>query len=340
MSSTISTTATATTTKHNRKLGKVIMSEYEALQIFNRQRINMDMIQYLSNLTESIVKRTKTRHGIHLKYIPSLTDFITALVSNSRVGTSILMSTTVYLNRLQRILPGNIIGMETTRHRLFLGCLIIAAKTLNDNSPMNKHWSKHSNGLLSNKEINTVERELLAYLQWDVVFTTKELCDCLREKFLVPIRFQMYRNTIQTPITPSASNNNINNNNKLFYFNTPVAHKDMDIFRPPKYHKSHTMSIDSIPSMKSRQSISSINSNGTSIFSMNERKYVSPVQSQDNSMESITKPVIYLNHTKTNSINNNTIKPITNLLDQPDHEHSKFVDKFRKSSWSNIFHIK
>lgn len=307
------------------------MSEYEALQIFNRQRVNMDMIHYLSDLTESIVKRTKRRYAIHMKAFPSLTEFITTLVSNSRVGTSILMSTSVYLNRLQKILPENIVGMETTRHRLFLGCLIIAAKTLNDNSPMNMHWSKHSNGLLSNKEINTVERELLSYLQWDVVFSTKELCNCLREKFLVPIRLQMYRDTLQTPMMRPS-----NSTNKPLHFIPAMAQKqNLAMASPPKYHNSHNMSIDSIPSMKSRQSMSSINSNGTSIFSMNERKYVSPIQSQDNSMESTSKPPIYLNHSTTNMA-----KSTTNLLEEQDHERSKFTDKFRKSSWSNIFHIK
>ncbi|CAL9737734.1 PHO85 cyclin-2 [Monosporozyma servazzii] len=315
-----------TTFKQPHRVENGIMSEYEALQIFNRKRIDMDMIQYLSDLTESIVKRTKRRYGIHMKSFPSLVDFIATLVTNSRVGTSILMSTSVYLNRLQRILPENIVGMETTRHRLFLGCLIIAAKTLNDNSPMNKHWCKHSNGLLSNKEINTVERELLSYLQWDVVFSTKELCDCLRDKFLIPIRLQMYRDTLQTQIRSS--------NNPL-YFNNQVSQKHILVSSPPKYHNSHNMSIDSIPSMKSRQSISSINSNGTSIFSANERKYVSPVQSQDNSMETTSKPPIYLNHTNTN-----TSKPVSNIIDKKDHEHTKLTNKFRKSSWSNIFHIK
>ena len=72
--------------------------------------------------------------------------------------------------------------MEITRLIYFLGCLIIAAKVLNDKFPMNKHWSKHSNYLLSNKEINTAERELLSYLKWDVILLCKRIDPLLKGK--------------------------------------------------------------------------------------------------------------------------------------------------------------
>lgn len=254
------------------------MSDYEALQIFNRQRVNMDMIQFLSELTTSIVKKIKIREGICSNEIPTLTNFISTLVNNSKVGTSILMSTTIYLNRLKKILPENIIGMETTRHRLFLGCLIIAAKTLNDNSPMNKHWSKHSKYLFSNKEINTVERELLSYLKWNVVFTTKELISCLRERFLVPIRFQMYTN-IQT----------ISLMNNSGYYSKAKAHIDIDSNQHFECKKSHNNSMDSISSIVSRDSVNSCSSNASSIFSSHDKQYITPLHSQ--SQDYITRPL-------------------------------------------------
>ena len=238
----------------------------------------MDMIQFLSELTTSIVKKIKVRDGICSKEIPTLSSFISTLVNNSRVSTSILMSTSVYLNRLKNILPENIIGMETTRHRLFLGCLIIAAKTLNDNSPMNKHWSKHSNYLLSNKEINTLERELLSYLKWDVIFTTKELILCLRERFLVPIRFQMYR-YIQTASLM----------NSPIHYNKTKLHKENTINNLCQYKKSHNNSLDSISSIVSRDSIYSCSSNASSIFSSHDKQHITPTHSH--SQDYISKPV-------------------------------------------------
>lgn len=245
------------------------MSDYEALQIFNRQRVNIDMIHFLSELTTYIIKKVKVREGICSSKIPALTKFISTLVNNSRVGTSILMSTTIYLNRLKKILPDNIIGMETTRHRLFLGCLIIAAKTLNDNSPMNKHWSKHSNYLLSNDEINTVERELLVYLKWNVIFTTKELILCLKERFLVPIRLQMYKD-IQT----------ISLMNSSVCYSKPKTHMKTDIYHHQQYKKSHSNSMDSISSIVSKDSVDSCSSNASSVFSSNDKQNILTSHSQ------------------------------------------------------------
>ncbi|GME68332.1 unnamed protein product [[Candida] boidinii] len=99
--------------------------------------------------------------------IPTLYTFIERLIKYSHVQTPTLMSTLVYLTRLREILPPNSTGMETTRHRIFLGCLILAAKNLNDSSPMNKHWTKYTDGLLTLNDINTLERELITYLGWD-----------------------------------------------------------------------------------------------------------------------------------------------------------------------------
>lgn len=47
--------------------------------------------------------------------------------------------------------------MHCTRHRVFLACLIVAAKYLNDSSPKNRHWTKYA-ALFSLAEVNLMVR--------------------------------------------------------------------------------------------------------------------------------------------------------------------------------------
>lgn len=159
------------------------------------------MVQYLVSTTNSVirVKQSKSAsypsppitpldsHYDKKRNPVSLTVFIENLIRYSNVQTPTLMSTLVYLTRLRSILPANSYGIETTRHRVFLGCLILAAKNLNDSSPLNKHWSQYTDGLLTIKEVHTIERELLNYLNWELRITNTDLINCFAP-FLQPIK--------------------------------------------------------------------------------------------------------------------------------------------------------
>jgi G1/S-specific cyclin PLC2 len=172
------------------------MSDKEALLHFQRKRVSSEMVQYLVDVTKSLIKvkasaypsppPSPTAEGP----IVSLYEFIRRLIKHSNVQTPTLMSTLVYLARLKTILPSNVYGIETTRHRIFLGCLILAAKSLNDSSPINKHWAAYTDGLLSIPEVNTIERELLEYLDWDLTITNEDLI-CSLSFFLSPIKHQL-----------------------------------------------------------------------------------------------------------------------------------------------------
>lgn len=170
-----------------------IMSDYEALLHFNKKAVSAEMIQYLASSTACIIQVRKPNKLVDVGVpAPSLAHFIKGLVLHSNVQTPTLMATAVYLAKLRSIIPGNVYGIETTRHRIFLGCLILAAKTLNDSSPLNKHWALYTDGLLHIHEVNTIERELLEYFDWNVTVTTNELITCLAP-FLQPIKDQFFR---------------------------------------------------------------------------------------------------------------------------------------------------
>ena len=103
------------------------------------------------------------------------------------------MTSLVYLSRLQSRLPPVAKGMRCTVHRIFLASLILAAKSLNDSSPKNKHWARYTavkgyEGFgFSLTEVNLMEKQLLNLLQWDLIVREDDLYTHLKP-FLAPIR--------------------------------------------------------------------------------------------------------------------------------------------------------
>jgi PHO85 cyclin-1 len=125
--------------------------------------------------------------------IPTLETFISCVVRKSNVQVPTLMTTLLYLSRLCFKLPPAAIGHRCTAHRIFLACLILSSKFLNDCSPKNKHWaacSRIRGFSFSRKEVNLMERQLLFLLNWDLNFDQLEL-EHHFEPFLVRIRDSM-----------------------------------------------------------------------------------------------------------------------------------------------------
>lgn len=177
------------------------MSDKEALRIFSRQPVSVDMINFLVATTNSIIqvkslkKQNLCRNSLSSRILSinptiSLTNFIKNLITYSNVQTPTLMATLVYLNKLRNLLPANAIGMETTRHRIFLSALIVAAKSLNDSSPLNKHWTKYTDGLLNLEEVNLAECELINILNWNITIKQEELIITL-QPFLIGIKSKL-----------------------------------------------------------------------------------------------------------------------------------------------------
>lgn len=125
---------------------------------------------------------------------PTIKQFVTWVVVSSNTQAATLMSSLVYLCRLKSRLHATVKGRRCATHRIFLASLILAAKYLNDTSPMNEHWAKCSvmsmhnyNFGFSCTEVNLMEKQLLFLLDWDLRITEEDLYREL-EHFLAPLR--------------------------------------------------------------------------------------------------------------------------------------------------------
>ncbi|KAF3908846.1 hypothetical protein ABW20_dc0106705 [Dactylellina cionopaga] len=187
------------------------MSNESALAEFIQQPVSREMIAHLAMKAAEVIRceptpgelptppSTPPKAGSTSTFnqsLPELEIFITSIVQRSHVQVSTLMTTLVYLSRLQKRLPPVAKGMKCTVHRIFLASLILSAKNLNDSSPKNKHWARYTSvrsyeGFgFSLTEVNLMEKQLLFLLDWDLNISSDDLYTHL-EPFLRPIRERM-----------------------------------------------------------------------------------------------------------------------------------------------------
>lgn len=189
-----------------------------ALEHFICSPVTKNMIVYLANMARDVIQCNNIATTAQIQRqqactsstalqltqrdealnIPSLDQIITSLVVQSEIQVPTLMTTLLYLERVKQKLPPNTKWLRCMTHRIFLACLVLSAKFLNDSSPKNKHWAwytyvpstaHHDFSLFefSRNEVNLMERQILQLLDWDLNFNLAEVHGHF-EHFLAPIR--------------------------------------------------------------------------------------------------------------------------------------------------------
>ncbi|GAA5924565.1 hypothetical protein JCM1841_003423 [Sporobolomyces salmonicolor] len=120
--------------------------------------------------------------------VPQLGEFIAYALYRTRLPVSITHQALLLLTRLKARYP-SARGTSTSPHRLFLSSLMLSSKISMDDTYSNKSWQVVGQGLFELKEVNQMERELFAFLGWNVVVRDEELAAWV-EEVVVPYEAQ------------------------------------------------------------------------------------------------------------------------------------------------------
>ncbi|KAI4287376.1 MAG: hypothetical protein L6R35_003364 [Caloplaca aegaea] len=236
--------------------------------------------------------------------LPTLEVFIQSLVDRSHVQVPTLMSSLVYLSRLQQRLPPVAKGMRCTVHRIFLASLILAAKNLNDSSPKNKHWARYSSVKgydsfgFSLTEVNLMEKQLLFLLDWDLRINPEDLYTHL-DPFLAPIRIH------QQQKAAAAESNRLARLREADF----VTQQRLYYSQP----RSLLPSVPSMPNLPTAAYPSPAPSYNTTSYLSDLERFTTESFSYPNSIRSARRPV-HVSHTRNRSISPPSADAVPSLL--------------------------
>lgn len=110
-----------------------------------RFQMNYRTVELLAQNTRSVITFVnEPPPSFRLHNSPSLEKFIGNLVIRSRISVATILSTLVYLRRLQKIEKPMMEQLPSAFHGIFAGLLLLADKVINDCSMKNRVWSECS----------------------------------------------------------------------------------------------------------------------------------------------------------------------------------------------------
>ena len=142
----------------------------------------LTQLDQLSNLIDHVAEKmakvvpciSAYKPGVDEAYLPSIDDFVLYVTIRSYTTVPGLMMSLIYLSWFRDRSSPHAIGRASTPHRVFLAALMLAHKVHNDDSANNACWANFSAvpecgfAGFSKVEVNLMERQFLAGLDWDV----------------------------------------------------------------------------------------------------------------------------------------------------------------------------
>jgi hypothetical protein len=161
------------------------------------------LIDYAAKTVVKVVPRISAYWpGVDEAYLPSIDDFVLYFTIRSSTTVPELMMSLIYLSWFRNRLSPKLKGRPSTPHRVFLAALMLAHKVHNDDCMENARWAELSAipecgfAGFSNVEVNSMERQFLAGLRWDVHINADQY-DLLNEKVwsapACPSLFRLFR---------------------------------------------------------------------------------------------------------------------------------------------------
>ena len=113
--------------------------------------------------------------------LPNLLHFIKDVTARSKISKMTMVVGLIYVDRLKKKLPSTARGDIDTPYKIFLSAILVASKYLSDHSLQNKNIADITNGLYTNRDVNTMERSFLCMLRYDLWVEADEVKAFLEE---------------------------------------------------------------------------------------------------------------------------------------------------------------
>lgn len=148
------------------------------------QQVNQKTTSFVTLRVTQLFQDTcvQPRKGKVSQLVPPLQIFIDTVLRKSQAKVLTILCALAFVKRLRLQFPIITQAYPCTLHRIFLACLILADKCVNDNCYTNYAWSRfscthwhHQVFSLTLEDIAVAERQLLDILKWKVSIVECEI---------------------------------------------------------------------------------------------------------------------------------------------------------------------
>ncbi|RSH89826.1 hypothetical protein EHS25_001812 [Saitozyma podzolica] len=138
---------------------------------YGLEETSMLCARFITSLFQCPKIPTATHLG---KPTPLLAHFVAYALYRTRLSSIVTFAALLLLQRLKTRHPA---ARGSSGHRLFISAFMIASKVICDDTYSNQSWVIVAQNMFALQEINQMERELCAYLEWNLNVQGEEVVE-------------------------------------------------------------------------------------------------------------------------------------------------------------------